>query len=408
MESGSFEFIQSTLTVLAVVASFAAVLLVILEFGEARGRRPLHQWLRGGWRAVTGSGWRGLAEAFSRSYVDALNGIIRDYFEDADKGTVLSVLFVGLVFVLIPAAALLNLAIGGSPFLAKYYLSLLVVLVIFNFTGESRRLAVVNGAAAVYLGASVFLLIPLYVFRSFATVARIDVFPHAVPESILVAPLCYLVAYGAKLALDSFVFGRLDGSPPRAFVAAVHGFLAVLPAAFVLTFVALLIGGTIDAASSSSLTWPYLVSSMAFTSAGLLATLLIMGWALSTTVPLALAAGCVASVAAGGVLSWALLFCGRLASTQALTGEEAFAVLLGRAPGTDRLQLGADFWVMHLPMVPAGVLVAGIALAWLAKAIALPVGLVLGPEYAQRRPLLLAGAVCAALVALFWLFAARL
>ena len=279
MKSGSFEFIQSTLTVLAVVASVAAFLFVIFEFGEARGRRPLHQWLTGGWRLVTGSGWSGLAETISRAYVNTLNGIIRDYFEDADKGTVLSVLFVGLVFVLIPAAALLNLAIGGSTFLAKYYLSLLAVLVVFNFTGESRRLAVVNGAAAVYLGASVFLLIPLYVFRSFATLARIDVFPHAVPESILVAPLCYLVAYGAKLVLDSFVFGRLEGSPPGAAVTALHGFLAALPAAFVLTFVALLVGGTIDAASTPSLSWQYLISSMAFTSAGLAATLLIMGWA---------------------------------------------------------------------------------------------------------------------------------
>ncbi len=408
MKSGSFEFIQSTLTVLAVVASVAAFLFVIFEFGEARGRRPLHQWLTGGWRLVTGSGWSGLAETISRAYVNTLNGIIRDYFEDADKGTVLSVLFVGLVFVLIPAAALLNLAIGGSTFLAKYYLSLLAVLVVFNFTGESRRLAVVNGAAAVYLGASVFLLIPLYVFRSFATLARIDVFPHAVPESILVAPLCYLVAYGAKLVLDSFVFGRLEGSPPGAAVTALHGFLAALPAAFVLTFVALLVGGTIDAASTPSLSWQYLISSMAFTSAGLAATLLIMGWAHGAGGPWALTAGYVASVAAGGVLSWAMLLCGRLASARALNGEEAFAVLLGRAPGTDHLQLGADFWVMHLPMVPAGVLVAGVAVAWLAKAIASPVGLVLGPEYPIRRPLLLAGVVCAVLVVLFWLLAARL
>ena len=147
---------------------------------------------------------------------------------------------------------------------------------------------------------------------------------------------------------------------------------------------------------------------MAFTSAGLAATLLIMGWALGTTRPLALAAGCVASVAAGGVLSWALLFGARLSSAQELTAEEAFAVLLGRVPGTDSLLLGADFWVMHLPMVPSGVLAAGIVLVWLAKAIAFPVGLVLGPEYVERRPLLLAGVVCAALVVLFWLFAARL
>ena len=408
MKSGSFEFIQSTLSVFAVVAGVAAFLFVIFEFGEARGRRPLHQWLRGGWRVVTGSGWRGLAARYSRAYVGALNGIIRDYFEDADKGTVLNMLFVGLVFVLIPAAALLNLAIGGSTFLAKYYLSLLVVLAVFNFTGESRRLAVVNGAAAVYLGASVFLLIPLYVFRSFATLARIDVFPHAVPESILIAPLCYLVAYGAKLVLDSFVFRRLEGSPPRAAVTALYGFLAALPAAFVLTFVALLVGGSIDASPTPSLTWQHLVSSMGFTSAGLAATLLIMSWALGAGGSLALTAGYVASVAAGGALSWALLYCGRLASARALTGEEALSVLLGRAPGTDRLQLGGDFWVMHLPMVPAGVLVAGFVLAWLAKAIASPVSLVLGPEYPIRRPLLLAGVVCAFLVILFWLLAARL
>jgi hypothetical protein len=408
MESGSFEFIQSTLTVLAVGASIAALLFVAFEFGEARGRRPLHQWLRGGWRVVTGSGWLGLAETCSRAYMDALGGIIRDYFQDADKGTVLSVLFVGLVFVLIPAAALLNLAIGGSPFVAKYYLSLLVVLVVLNFTGESRRLAVINGAAAVYLGASVFLVIPLYVFRSFATLARIDVFPHAVPESVLVAPLCYLVAYGIKLVADSFVFGRLDGTPPRAVVTALNGFLAALPVAFVLTFVALLVGSSIDTGSTPSPSWQYLVSGMGFASAGLASMLVIMGWALGAGGPMALVSGCVASVAMGSVFSWALLFYGRLASTQALSAEQAFVVLLGQAPGTGRLQLGADFWVMHLPMVPAAVLVGAITLAWLAKAIASPVGFVLGREYAVRRPLLLAGVVCAVLVGIFWLLAAGL
>jgi len=403
MKSGSLEFVQSTLTVLAFVASIAAILFVAFEFGEAQGRRPLHKWLKGGWGVVSGSGWRVLAETFSRAYVGTLKGIIRNYFEDADKGTVFSVLFVSLVFVLIPAAALLNLAIGGSTFLAKYYLSLLAVLVILNFTGESRRLAMVNGAAAMYLGASVFLLIPLYVFRSFATVARIDIFPHAVPESILVAPLCYLVAYGTNLMLDSFVFGRLEGLPQRAAVTAVHGFLVALPIAFVLTFIALLVGSTIDAASTPSLTWPYLVSSMAFASAGLVVLLLIMGWANGVGGALALTAGCVASVAVSAFLSWAMLLCGRLGTAPALTGAEAFDVLLGRAAGADHLQLGADFWVMHLPLVPTSVLVAGIAVIWLAKAIASLVSLVLGAAYVERWPLLLAGLVCAVLVALFWL-----
>ena len=123
---------------------------------------------------------------------------------------------------------------------------------------------------------------------------------------------------------------------------------------------------------------------------------------------MALVSGCVASVAMGSVFSWALLFYGRLASTQALSAEQAFVVLLGQAPGTGRLQLGADFWVMHLPMVPAAVLVGAITLAWLAKAIASPVGFVLGREYAVRRPLLLAGVVCAVLVGIFWLLAAGL
>lgn len=406
MASSSFQFIQSALGALALLAGIAACVLVLFEFGEATGRRPLHVRLSAVWREAVGLGWRALAARTVSVFADRLGGAVRRYFQDADKETVLTVMFIGLVFVLIPAAAVLNLLIGGSAFLAKYYLSLLAVLVLLNFTGEVRALAPVNGAAALYLGASLFILIPLYVFRSFATLVRADEFSHALLESLLVAPLCYLVAFGAKLALDGMVWRRLSMRLSHPFIEAVQAFLASLPVAFVMVFVALSVGTSIEPGVRPGVSWQYLVSAIAFSSAGVAATLVILRRALMSTGALALPAGCIAAVGVSAALAWILLFVGHRGALRETTAEGAFNVLLGLSPSGSELHLGADFWVMHLPMFPVASLVALVAVAWLAKAVAAPAVVVFGPGYPARRPLLLAGAVAAALLALAWIVAA--
>lgn len=406
MASSSFQFIQSALAGLALVAGIAACVLVLFEFGEATGRRPLHVRLGAVWRQVAGLGWRPLAARAVAVFAERLGDAVRRYFQDADKETVLTVAFIGLVFVLIPAAAVLNFAIGGSAFLAKVYLSLLVVLVVLNFTGEVRALAPFNGVAALYVGASLFVLVPLYVFRSFATLVRTDEFSHALLESLLITPLCYLVAFGAKLALDGLVWRRLSVPQPHPLIEAMQAFLAALPVAFVLVFVALSVGSAIEPDARTGLSWQYLVTAIAFSAAGAAVTLAILRRALMSSGALALPAGCVAALGSSATLAWALLFVGRRGEPGERTAEEAFNVLLGASPDGSELHLGADFWVMHLPMLAVAALVALVALAWLAKAVAVPAVLVLGPDYPARRPLLLAGAVAAVVLALTWVIAA--
>ena len=75
---------------------------------------------------------------------------------------------------------------------------------------------------------------------------------------------------------------------------------------------------------------------------------------------------------------------------------------------TDQLFFGADFWVMHLPLLPVVVLCFGLFVAGLAKGVSIPAALVLGPGFAARRPFLMTGVLCAALFALSWGFAANL
>jgi hypothetical protein len=142
----------------------------------------------------------------------------------------------------LPGLALVNMLTGGSAFLVRYYLLLLAVFAFLNFAGEIKWMKFFNTITSAFLGISLFLIIPVYVLRAFAEMSIHNVFTHAVLKSPLVAVFWYLAIYGIGIWFDTAV--RYCGKntltwPPAYFV---HGFLAAVPVAFVLTFLALLAG----------------------------------------------------------------------------------------------------------------------------------------------------------------------
>ena len=372
------------LAVLGAVSGAVLALLGLLRV-EGGGRRR-----DGWWQAVGGAAWAALPGVASRRLLALFDRLVRDGFEEADRTPLFGVLFIGLVFLVLPAASLLNAAFGGSPFLAGCYLAMAAVFLLFNFTGENPRLALVNGAAALFLGGSVFVVVPLYVLRSFTDRVLHDPIAHAAFESVLVAPLCYIAAYGGMLALRSFLGQR------GALMVAANRWLAAQPVAFVLTFLALLAGHTAVPTEPLAQTWPMLVSSMAFTSAALPLTLGLMGRAARAG---AVAAGLGGCLAAAAVLSSALLFFAYLPEGDGMPMAAVLEVLAGSA-------LGPDFWVMHLPFLPVLVFLGAVVVASLGKAEVEVLRRLLGEGVETQRPLLLSGILCLAGGALAWGLAA--
>ena len=161
-------FIETVLGGAAVVMVLAAVLLLILEAGRTHDPDRLRDWLSRRWRAVATTGWTALGRKVSEGILRTVRTLVRDYFATADRSPAFGAVFIGLVFVLLPLLALVNVAVGGRSSLALFYLCLLVVLAAFNFVGEIGKLRALSKAVSLFLGISMFVVIPAYVFRSFA------------------------------------------------------------------------------------------------------------------------------------------------------------------------------------------------------------------------------------------------
>ena len=380
-------FVRTVLIVVGVLAGVAGFVFLLLQVGRNR-RRPADGRLDDWWSELAGTEWPAVPRWASARFLKTVKWIVRDFFEEADRTNVFGALFVGLVFVLLPAAAIVNAASGGSPFLALYYLMVLVALAVLNFVGEDGCLAVVNGGAALFLGGSVFLFVPAYVLRSFTDRVLNDAIGHAVLESIAVVPLCYVVAYSTMLFYRGFL------PVPARMAAAINGFLAALPVTFVLTFLALQAGAIAIEEVAPAKTWPLLIASMVFASAALPVTLAIMGAALATRCRGGLVAGIAASLAAAAVLSCAALALGHFHGDESITAARALNGLFGLDAAGGRVFLGPDFWVMHLSFLPILALVGGVVTAWLAKTVVAVSRRFGGAGVETRHPLALSGFLC--------------
>jgi cytochrome c biogenesis factor len=83
----------------------------------------------------------------------------------------------------LPGLAFLNMLFGGSSYLVKYYLLLLAIFAFLNFAGEIKWMKTFNTLTSVFLGISLFIVIPVYVLYAFTEMSINNVFSHAVLKS---------------------------------------------------------------------------------------------------------------------------------------------------------------------------------------------------------------------------------
>jgi hypothetical protein len=375
-----------------ILLTAAALVLVLLESGLSRDGSTLRRWLVEEWQALQVRRWRDIPGRATERLLALFRRMIGAYFVDADRTSFFNAVFAGLVFVLIPGAALVNAVIGGRPFLVLYYASLVGALAVLHFAGETRRLPWLPAAAAVYLGISLVVVVPVYVLHSFTEVTIHNVFAHAVLKSVLVAVFWYMAAYALKLVVDVSLRTRgvevRDTAAGRFF----HDFLAGVPAAYVLTFLALLVGHLADLDSMPKRSWGLLLASVFCGSLSFAAALALMDRARG-------GGGVPALASAGGLavlLSLALLYLAEAFDGRLVPAVEAARVLVGIDPGGGRTHLSPKFWVMHLPFLPVAVFAGGMALEWLAKLTAAALARVSGGGRIMReKPFFAAAAFCA-------------
>ena len=369
--ASGLSFVQTICVLLG--GGFAAFALVLwaMESGPEGDPDKLRHRLAEGWRDLSGTPWSAIPRRVNGWLVDRLSCLIRFGFEEADRGMAFGGMVLFLLFIVLPGLALLNMLIGGSPFLARYYLLLLAVLAVLNFAGEIKWMKSFDTITSAFLGISLFLVIPVYVLRAFTEMSIHNVFSHAVLKSPLVAVFWYVAAYGIGLAFDTVV--RYAGInirtwPPARFV---HGFLAAAPVAFILTFLALLAGHLAVFDQNPARSWTLILASTAGTALSLSAILGIMGMSggrktgvLGMTCALGLA------FIVSTVISLGVAYGLHFGASGALTWSAATYVLVGLSPDGSRVFLGPDFWVMHLPFLPWIAFIGAIIAGFLGKGIA--------------------------------------
>ena len=361
------------------------------------------------WGDLHATPWGRVPGCLTAWLADGLGGLVRTGFAEADKRMAFGGLMMVMLLLLVPGAALINALFGGSPFLVWYYLSLAAVLAAVNFIGETGRLRLFNGLAAAYLGLSLMIVIPVYLVLSFTDATINNVFSHGVLKSLLVAVFWYMAAYGAGLAFATALrVAGVDpaGSPVARFVDA---FLAALPVAFVLTFLALLVGHFAVYEQSPFRSWRLVLWSTGLTSLAFAVTLRLMAWGGR----MGKDGGCRRRLLAAYVLS--LLAAAGLAvllakgaydlPRQPVGWADAVGILFGNAPERAGIYLGPQFWVSHLPFLPVCAFVAAVVCGVIGKAAAAALGAFFGAA-AGERPFLAASATAGGVAVLLWGWAA--
>ncbi|MAF95544.1 MAG: hypothetical protein CMM60_07305 [Rhodospirillaceae bacterium] len=399
------QFVHSLLVLAGSLLAASGVALWMVETGPGEGLEATRRRWGEGLRNLAGASWLRIPGCLTGWLASRLDALIRAGFAEADMRVAFGGIFFGLLFVFLPLAAALNALIGGSPFLFLYYLSLLAALAYLNFAGEMGRLRVLNGVAAAYLGISLIVVIPIYVLRSFTDVNINDVFTHGVLKSFLIAVFWYVAAYGAGLMFDAVLrhMGRdpIDSASARF----VHGFLAALPVAYVLTFLALLAGHLAVFDQTPFRSWQLVLFGTGITALGLSLTLRLMAATAARGEKggggLALAAAYGGGLILAAGLSLVLGVGAYYGTGQALSWAEAGNLLIGLSADGGRVFLGPDFWLMHLTFLPWLAFVGAVFCGFVVKSVFNGFQFLTGPDTA-KQPFLVLAVSCAACAVLIW------
>ncbi|MSO93593.1 MAG: hypothetical protein EXQ86_09380 [Rhodospirillales bacterium] len=398
---GPLELLHAALKIAAVAFAALAVALVLLESGVARSNSRSRRWLSRLWRDIGRTPWMSVPREVTAGFIGRAEDIVRRGFENADKTSVFNAVFLGLVFMLIPGAALINALTGGRPFLLVYCLSLVGAFAFLNFAGESARLRPLNAVAAFYLGVSVVFVIPFYVLYSFTEVTIHNTFSHAVMKSVLVAVFWYIAAYALMLAVDVWMRSRGRDPGASATALAVRIGLASIPVAYLLTFLALLVGH-VPALDPPRRSWSLILASVISVSLAFPLEFAVLKGTARKRGSQWLLAGWLAAAAVATLAGCALLYFAYAFSIRPLPPADVLAVLVGMQSAGGRYVLGYDFWLMHLPFIPLVILMGEVGFAWLAKAASVVFIRFGSGTFAEEKPFLAGAALAASVAVLAW------
>jgi hypothetical protein len=402
MQSG-LPFVQFLLIIAGAFLAALGLALWALETGPDEDLTSSRQRLGENWRILSATPWGDIIPCMTGWLVKKINALVRAFFQEADLGISFGGVIFVVLFILIPITAALNSLIGGSPFLFGYYLSLLAVLAFLNVSGETGRLRFLNGLAAVYLGGSFFVVIPVYVLQSFTEVTINSFFTHSVLKSLLVAVIWYVAAHGVGLLIDNWFRSRgVDPavSPTARFI---NQFLAALPVAYVLTFLALLAGHLGVLEQSPMRSWRLVLASTGLTALSLPTTLFLLG--LGTKNRSLLPVWYFLALFTIFDFSVLVALFAYAGTDQSVNQTEFVNVMIGMSRDRTAIHLSPQFWLLHLPFLPLSVFFVAMLSGFMVKGAVRGFQAYSGAEAAFDQPFMISAFACAGWALVAWALA---
>lgn len=398
MNIPGIEFVDGLFSVAAIIFAAVGLFLVFLDLGQT-AEFPVHG-LRGalqkGWAGLADTGWGSLPGLVARQLAVRTDAFIEHWFGQSEDNMLASNVFMAMVLVIIPLAALVNMLRGGSAFLFLVVLGIFAAYVLLMVLGEMRRARKLCAFISVAIFAAVFFFVPGYVFTSLT--GRLLNMPigHAMLGSVLAAPLLYFVCQSAvlaaRMAARQLQAGPLKSTLERQFAV----FAASLPFVYLATYGAFLAGHLAVADLPMHSNWRMMLAS--FLATGLAAAITLEA-ARPHARRLARAGRLVIGLAVIVVLALGLGPLGGAFPGASASLELAWQVLFGFDPRIGGPALGPIFWLVHLPFLPPLLL----ALLYLAAVIAKLVSLFGGlgrPYMLSGIAITLIGAAAAAVAAI--------
>jgi len=372
------------------LAAIAAALIALDSDGKGRSSGRIAGALASLWRAAGEGGWGKAAACGIGLGVAFADRAVRVGFEDVDRTPAMGIVHLGLLFIVIPLAAMVNFAFGGSANLPLGYLAIAAAMAVLVVLGQARSrsggAAVVNAGLSLFAFAGLMAVVPWYVVVSFSERISHENPGHAFLMSLLIAPFYYVAAYSLMLCLEAVVpgFGPLAAKRPAAVFA--RRFLAALPVAFLLVFTALLFAQWAVGFEAPVKPLRLLFAAIALTAFSLPASMAIYENAAGRGPASILIVTVIGGTVLSGLLGMALPVLAGTAGHGLSSIDALVNVLVGLDAGGAGLFLGRDFWLMHLPLLPVLGLLVMAANGVAAKAIATASARLLRRPLAAERP----------------------
>jgi hypothetical protein len=408
MASSEIWMLKVALGSIAGIFGVLAAICTFLDLLYAEKQEPVQTWFRMRWDTIGRSPWLSLPEK-------VIGGLLRweERFKGIDPLSESRSRAMTFLWCVTPVPVLIAVWIhDGAP--QAFFASLVALPCLFLLLHDKGRQVVswiesrrgINITEGFMVG-----VFSTWVFGNMiATGIWIDLslkmnLLWALLTMTLLLPTFWLLIWtsgGGPTAVASCILPRFRDYPRPHSVNRIRSCFALgASASFVVTYLSLLLGHIARPTAPVPQTFQMLLSNAVFDGCTVIATVLVLRWAVSKRGMLRLPVAITVDVVIAAIFACGSLYFALVGRENALSIRQVLDVLVGQSANSSGWELGPYFWAMHTTFIPTAVYLSIIFFSWLAKCVLTVAHWFFEKGQEHKNPLKLTAAACGVIVAIF-------